>query len=76
MSHPERVDGLFKVLQSVVNLDSAFLRDFLQLSFLIIYEFKRINNFKKKLYAPFLLMGFSCQKATEPQQGGSLLFTT
>ena len=32
--------------------------------------------FLKKLYDPFLLMGFNCLKATEPLQGGSLLFTT
>ena len=28
----------------------------------------------KKLYDPFLWMGFNCLKATEPLQGGSLLF--
>ena len=31
---------------------------------------------KKKLYGPFLWMGFNCLKATEPLWGGSLLFTT
>ena len=31
---------------------------------------------KKKLYAPFLWMGFNCLKATEPLRGGTLLFTT
>ena len=31
---------------------------------------------KKKLYDPFLWMGFNCLKATTPLQGGSLLFTT
>ena len=30
---------------------------------------------KKKLYGPFLWMGFSCLKA-RASQGGSLLFTT
>ena len=30
----------------------------------------------KKLYGPFLWMGFNCLKATEPLQGGKLLFTT
>ena len=29
-----------------------------------------------KLYDPFLWMGFNCLKATEPLQGGSLLFIT
>ena len=33
-------------------------------------------NFKKKLYAPFLWMGFNCAKATEPLHGHSLLLTT
>ena len=28
----------------------------------------------KKLYDPFLWMGFNCLKATEPLQGDSLLF--
>ena len=32
--------------------------------------------FKKKLYGPFLWMGFNCLKATEPLRGGTLLFTT
>ena len=32
-------------------------------------------NFRK-LYGPFLWMGFNYLKATEPLQGGSLLFTT
>ena len=31
---------------------------------------------KRKLYRPFLWMGFNCLKATQPLQGGSLLFTT
>ena len=31
---------------------------------------------KKKLYGPFLWMGFSCLKASESLQGDSLLFTT
>ena len=31
---------------------------------------------KKKLYGPFLWMGFNCLKATEPLRGGTLLFTT
>ena len=30
---------------------------------------------KKKLYGPFLWMGFNCLKATEPLRGGTLLFT-
>ena len=30
----------------------------------------------KKLYGPFLLMGFNYLKTTEPLQGDSLLFTT
>ena len=34
------------------------------------------QNFLKKLYGPFLWMGFNYFKATEPLQGGSLLFTT
>ena len=29
----------------------------------------------KKLYEPFLWMGFNCLKAAEPLWGGSLLFT-
>ena len=29
---------------------------------------------KKKLYGPFLWMGFNCRKATEPLQRDSLLF--
>ena len=32
-------------------------------------------NFRK-LYGPFLWMGFNYLKATEPLRGGSLLFTT
>ena len=32
--------------------------------------------FKKKLYGPFLWMGFNCLKATEPLRGVALLFTT
>ena len=36
-----------------------------------------VNFFwKKKLYGPFLWMGFNCLKATEPLRGGTLLFTT
>ena len=36
-----------------------------------------VNFFwKKKLYGPFLWMGFNCLKATEPLWGGTLLFTT
>ena len=31
---------------------------------------------KKKLYDPFLWMGFNCLKATEPLRGGTLVFTT
>ena len=34
-----------------------------------------IKLFLKKLYSPFLWMGFNCLKATEPLRGGSLLFT-
>ena len=30
---------------------------------------------KKKLYGPFLWIGFNCLKATEPLWGDSLLFT-
>ena len=32
-------------------------------------------TFPLKLYSPFLWMGYSCLKATEPLQGGSLFFT-
>ena len=34
--------------------------------------------FKKSFfsYSPFLWMGFKCLKAIDPQQGGTLLFTT
>ena len=32
--------------------------------------------FLKKLYGLFLWMGFNCLKATEPPQGGTLLFTS
>ena len=32
-------------------------------------------NDKKKLYGPFLWIGFNCLKATEPLRGESLLFT-
>ena len=40
-----------------------------------------MHGVKKKLLnlnfiAPFLWMGFNCFKATQPLQGGSLLFTT
>ena len=31
---------------------------------------------KKKLYGPFLWMGFNCLKAAEALPGGGLLFTT
>ena len=34
-----------------------------------------IKLFLKKLYSPFLWMGFNCLKVTEPLRGGSLLFT-
>ena len=35
-----------------------------------------VNFFlKKKLYGPFLWMGFNCLKATEPLQRGTLRFT-
>ena len=34
------------------------------------------NTNLKKLYGPFLWMGFNCLKATEPIRGGSLLFIT
>ena len=37
-------------------------------------KFKK-KNLKKKLYGPFLWMGFNCLKAIEPLQGGTLLFT-
>ena len=39
---------------------------------------KETNCYMKnlKLYDPFLSMGFNCLKASEPLQGGSLLFTT
>ena len=33
------------------------------------------KNLKKKLYDPFLWMGFNCLKATEPLRGDNLLFT-
>ena len=33
-------------------------------------------NAGKKLYCPFLWMGFNCSKATELLRGSSLLFTT
>ena len=36
---------------------------------------KKILLFKK-LYGPFLWMGFNCPKATELQWGGSLIFAT
>ena len=32
-------------------------------------------SLKTELFGPFLSMGFNCLKATEPQQGDSLLFT-
>ena len=31
--------------------------------------------FLKKLYGPFLWMGFNCLKGTEPLRGSTLLFT-
>ena len=34
------------------------------------------SNILKKLYGPFLWMGFNCLKATEPLRGVALLFTT
>ena len=34
------------------------------------------KTYSKKPYGAFLWMGFNCLKATEPLQGGSLLFTT
>ena len=47
------------------------------------WTFPTKNNFFKnhkyklfKLYDPSLWMGFDCLKATQPLQGGSLLFTT
>ena len=33
-------------------------------------------NKLKKLYGPFLYIGFNCLKAIEPLRGGSFLFTT
>ena len=45
--------------------------------------FKAKNSFaaevtfnKKKLYGPFLWVGFNCFKTTGPLRGGSLLFIT
>ena len=35
-----------------------------------------VNFSWKKLYGPFLWMGFNYPKATEPRRGGTLLFTT
>ena len=32
------------------------------------------NHFFKKLFSPFLSMGFNCPKATTPMQGDSFLF--
>ena len=34
------------------------------------------RNVWKKIYGPFLWMGFNCLNATETLEGGSLLFTT
>ena len=48
----------------------------------MVWNMLKVNNkdtrtrpYKKKLYGPFLWMGFNRIKATEPLQGGSLLFT-
>ena len=46
------------------------IRDCLQISLVII------SCSKKKLYGPFLWMGFNCLKDTEPLWRKSLLFTT
>ena len=37
---------------------------------------ENFSSWDIKLYGPFLWMGFNCLKATEPFQGGGLLFTT
>ena len=45
----------------------------------ITFSYNKYNFQKKsikKLYGPFLWMGFNCLKATELLRGGSLLFTT
>ena len=43
---------------------------------LLIEKLYLFNNTLKKLYGPFLWMGFNCPEATEPPRGGSLLFIT
>ena len=37
---------------------------------------EKLFYIKKKLYGPFLWMGFNCIKGTEPPRRDSLLFTT
>ena len=36
---------------------------------------RNLSDTQKNLYVPFLWMGFSCLKATEPQRGEYWLFT-
>ena len=54
---------------SLVNMSDTFI-DMIRLLYL------KLCLKKKKLYGPFLWMGFNCLKATEPPRGDSLLFTT
>ena len=52
---------------------------FLQVRFKFMCEWNSCITLlflKKKLYGPFLWMGFKCLKATEPLRGDNLLFTT
>ena len=40
----------------------------------IIQKFKNMNRSMRKLYGPFLWMGFNCSNATEPLPVDSSLF--
>ena len=41
----------------------------------IAMDCSRDSSKQKKVYGPFLCMGFNCLKVTVPLQGDSLLFT-
>ena len=60
---------VYKYLQ--VQIHSSDLFFFVGFIYCVFFFLK-----KKKLYGPFLWMGFKCLKAREPLRGDTLLFTT
>ena len=68
------------VLESLASLYrycTAKYMDHIQTSLLSTQHTQKISAvFLKKLYGPFLWMGFNCLKAIEPLRGDGLLFLT